>query len=157
MRTANRKKPLPHNLCSFTSSLCTCPAISASIQCIFSIYGLVCSNIRISLDAEKAEKSVKICRFYRAEEDNQQKLLKMFELFLSFFKSIKFRCYSFCFIKKQFTVKCTSVLLILLLSISTFFKGKVEWDFGGFYFLFLNKWAFKKRVIYFGWVQLHLH
>jgi len=34
-RTANKKKPIPHKLCSFTSSLCTCPASSASIECIF--------------------------------------------------------------------------------------------------------------------------
>jgi len=32
---------------------------------------LVWSNIRNSLDAEKAEKLIKIHRFYRAEEDNQ--------------------------------------------------------------------------------------
>ena len=31
MRTANREKPPPHKLCRFTSSLCTCPASSASI------------------------------------------------------------------------------------------------------------------------------
>jgi len=31
MCTGNREKPLPHILCSFTSSLCTCPASSASI------------------------------------------------------------------------------------------------------------------------------
>jgi len=30
MRTTNREKPLPHKLCSFTSSLCTCPASSTS-------------------------------------------------------------------------------------------------------------------------------
>jgi len=29
MHTANSEEPLPHNLCSFTSSLCTCPASSA--------------------------------------------------------------------------------------------------------------------------------
>jgi len=58
MRTANREKPLPHKLCSFTSSLCACPASSASIECIFSIYDLVWSKIRKNLDAEKAEKQV---------------------------------------------------------------------------------------------------
>jgi len=26
MRTANKEKPLPHKLCSFTLSLCTSPA-----------------------------------------------------------------------------------------------------------------------------------
>jgi len=38
---------------------------------ILTIYGLVRSNIRKSLDAEKAEKLIKIYQFYRAEEDNQ--------------------------------------------------------------------------------------
>jgi len=31
MRTANREKPLPHKLCSSTSSLCGCPASSTFI------------------------------------------------------------------------------------------------------------------------------
>jgi len=64
------RKATLHNLCSFTSSLCACPASSASIACIFSTYGLICSNIRKCLDAKKAEKLVKIYRFYRAEEGN---------------------------------------------------------------------------------------
>ena len=79
MRTAKREKSLPHKFCSFTSSLCAGPASSASIECIFSTYGLVWSNIRNSFDAEKAEKLIKIYRFYRAEEDNQKNLFKLFE------------------------------------------------------------------------------
>jgi len=70
MHTANREKPLPHKLCCFTSSLCACPASSASIECIFSTYDLIWYKIRKSLDAEKAEKLVKIYQFCRAEEDN---------------------------------------------------------------------------------------
>jgi len=42
------------------------------------------------------------------------KLLKLFELFF-YFKSFKFRCSSFCFIKKC-ALNCKSVLLILLLT-----------------------------------------
>ena len=34
----HREKPLPHKLCSFTSSLCACPASSASIMYIFNIW-----------------------------------------------------------------------------------------------------------------------
>jgi len=64
------EKSLPHKLYSFTSSLRACPASSASAQCIFSIYDLVCSKIRKSLDAEKAEKLVKTCRLCRAEEED---------------------------------------------------------------------------------------
>jgi len=70
MRTANGEKPFPHKLCSFMSTLCACPASSASIECIFSTYDLVWSKIRKSFDAEKAEKLVKIYRLWRAEEDN---------------------------------------------------------------------------------------
>jgi len=54
------EKPFPHKLCSFMSSLCACPASSPSLECIFSTYDLVWSKIRRSLDAEKAEKSVKL-------------------------------------------------------------------------------------------------
>jgi len=42
-----------------------------SIECIFSTYGLVQSNIKNSLDAEKAEKLGKIYRFYIDEKYNQ--------------------------------------------------------------------------------------
>jgi len=70
MRTANREKPLAHKLCSFTSSLYTCPASSASIERTFSAYYLVWFNISNSLCAEMAQKLIKIYRFSRAEEDN---------------------------------------------------------------------------------------
>jgi len=70
MRTANREKPLPHKFCSFKSSLCACHASSAYIDCIFSIYDLVCAKIRKRSDAEKVEKLVKIYRFCRAEDNN---------------------------------------------------------------------------------------
>jgi len=59
-RAQQTEKSLPHKLCSYTSSLCTCPACR-----------LVWSKIRNSLYAEKAEKLIKINWFYRAEEDNR--------------------------------------------------------------------------------------
>jgi len=52
----------------------------------FSELSLVWTNIRNSLDIEKAEKFIQIFRFYRAEEDNQQNLIKLLELFFSFFQ-----------------------------------------------------------------------
>jgi len=67
---SKQKKTLPHKLCSFMSSLCACPASSASIECVFSTYDLVWSKIRKSLDTDKAEKVVKIYRLCRADEDN---------------------------------------------------------------------------------------
>jgi len=69
MHTANREKSLPYYLCCFMSSLCACPASSASTEC-FSTYGLIWPNITKSLDAEKAYKLIKIYQFYRADENN---------------------------------------------------------------------------------------
>jgi len=66
----HREKPFLHKFCSFTSYLRACLACSASIECVFSIYDLVCPKIRKRLDVEKAEKLVKIYRLCRAEEDN---------------------------------------------------------------------------------------
>ena len=144
MRTANRERPLPHKLCRYTSSLCTCPASR-----------LVWSNIKKSLYAEKAEKLIKINWFYRAEEDNQQNLLKLFFSSL-FVKSFKFRCCLFVSLKTSLQLNCTSVLLILQLTAQvcclfyflfhgTFSKEKKSGIFGGFYFF---KWALKNRVFF---------
>jgi len=42
MRTANGEKPFPHNRCSFTSSLCACPASSIYRVYFFNIwFGMV--------------------------------------------------------------------------------------------------------------------
>jgi len=68
MRTADRKN-IPTQTLQFTSSLCACPASSASLEGMFSIYDSVWSKIRKCLDEEKAEKLVKIYRLCRAEED----------------------------------------------------------------------------------------
>jgi len=79
--TQQTELPLPHNICGFTSNLCACPSSSASIECTFSTYGLLWSDIRNSLGAEKAEKLVKIYRHYRAEKDNHLNLLQLLRLF----------------------------------------------------------------------------
>jgi len=60
---------------------------------------LVWSNIRKSLDAEKAEILIKICRFYIAEEDNQKNLLKLFELFFCFSNPPNFVAFRFVSLK----------------------------------------------------------
>jgi len=67
---SKKRRTIPHKLCSFTSSLCACPTCLSSIGCSFSAYDLVWSKNRKSLDAEKAEKLVKIYQLCRAEEDN---------------------------------------------------------------------------------------
>jgi len=66
-----QRKATPTQTLQFHVNFMYMPASSSSIWCIFSIYVLVWSNIRNSLDAEKAKKLVKIYRFYRAAEDNQ--------------------------------------------------------------------------------------
>ena len=71
MRTANREKPLPHKLCSFTLSLCACLASLASMECIFQHMRWYGPSSGKTLDADKADEFVKKYRFYRAEEDNQ--------------------------------------------------------------------------------------
>jgi len=116
------------------------------IKCIFSTYGLVWFNIRNSLDAEKAEKLIKILYIDFTE------LKKIITSLYSncsnysslFFKSFKFRYCSFGFIKHKFTVNCTGVLLILLLTSWYFFKGKEKsGTFGDFWWLYcFFKWDF---------------
>jgi len=68
LHTANREKPLSHHICHFKSGLCAYLASSASIEGIFTTYGLVCSKNKNSLDAETAEKLVELYPFYRAEK-----------------------------------------------------------------------------------------
>jgi len=53
--TANREKPLTHNLCFFLLNLYACPASSALVECIFPHSGLECPNIRNRLGADKAQ------------------------------------------------------------------------------------------------------
>jgi len=62
---SKQRKATPTQSLQFHVKLCACPANSASIECIFSTYGLVWSNIRNSLDPEKAEKLVKINRIFQ--------------------------------------------------------------------------------------------
>jgi len=62
---------------------------STDLECIFSTYDLVWSNIRNSLDAEKAETFVKIFWFCRAEEDCQWHLLKTVQMFFWFFQVLQ--------------------------------------------------------------------
>jgi len=129
MHTAKREKLFPHNLSNYKSGLCACPTSSASTVYFFNMcwpnYGLVySSNIRNSLDPEKADKLDKTYRFYRAEKDNQYNLLKLFELFFPFFQVLKILLL-FNLFDKNFLQNCTSVLLFYFL-LHRFFKGNVE-------------------------------
>jgi len=153
MRTANREKPLQHQLCSFTSSLCTCPA--SSVQHVFCVLfqHLVWSNIRNSLDAEKAEKLIKKYTDFTELKKITSRIYSNCSNYSIFFKSFKFRCCSFCFIKinVQLTVY---VHCLFYLSHSTFFKGKEVGFLVGFIVLFSSR-LFKKTGVFCGWVQLH--
>jgi len=114
MRTANGVKPLPHKICSFTSSF-------MDMVCLFSIYIVYFFNIwfgmvqhQKQLGCREGRKLVKICRFYRAKEDNQYNLIKLFELFFSFFQAFEIPLLLFLFHLKNMTVNCASVRLSLL-------------------------------------------
>lgn len=64
-----KKGNLPTGFISFVKSLISCPASTASIERIFSTYGLVWSKLRNKLGEEKAEKLVKIYRFLHVKKD----------------------------------------------------------------------------------------
>jgi len=145
--TLQTEKPLPHNLCSFISSLYVCPASSASTECIFSIYDLVSSKIRKSLDAEKAENLVKIKNTDCADLKNITIKIYLSCSIYSYllFKSFKFHCCSFCLIKKN-TVNCTNILLLFIfLLLSRFFKGKVKSCLYGGFYCFYSSGLFQKN------------
>ena len=131
MCTTNREKPFPHKLSSFMSSLCACPASSASTECIFPTYDLLWSKIRKSLDAQKAENWLKYT--YCAKLKITVGIYSNCLIFILFFsRSFEFRCCLFCLIKKilQLTVQVSCLFYFLL---SRFFKGKVK---SGFYWVF---------------------
>ena len=151
MHTADREKPLPHNVCSFTSSLCACPAISASIECIFSTYGLIWSNIRNSLDAEKAENWLKYTDFTELKKIPSRIYSHCSNHSSLFFKSFKFNCCSFYSIKKKSKLDVQVCCLFYFLLHSRFFKGKVKSRFfGGFYWFLVG--FFWKQASGFFWV-----
>lgn len=52
--------------CNYMVNLFSCPSSSASLERIFSTYGLVWSKLRNRLGAEKAEKLVKVYRSLKA-------------------------------------------------------------------------------------------
>jgi len=67
-----------------------------------------------------------------------------------FFKSLKFRCCSF-YLKKQFTVDCPSVLLILFSTSYYIFQRKSkEWESGTFFrfYCVFFMWAFKNNGLF---------
>ena len=132
MSTANKENPL----CSFTSTLCACPASSSSMQCIFSIYDLVCYKFRKSLHAKKAEKLVKMYRLCRVEEDNHQNLLKLFYLFFTFYQVFLISLLFDLKKRLQLTVQVCCLFYFLL---SRFFEGKAKsWFFGVFLVVFFD-------------------
>jgi len=99
---------------------------SASLKDIFSTHHLVWSSYRKSFYADKAEKLIKICRFYRAEEVTSRIYSNCSNYSSLFFKSFKFRCCSFVSSKKklQLSVIVQVCCLFCFLFHGTLFKGK---------------------------------
>jgi len=137
MRTANL---LPFKLCNFTLRSYACPASSASVECVFSTYGMVqhqkqfgCREGRKNGFKHPDFIELKITSRIYSNCSNYSAL---------FFKSFKFRCCSFCFDWKQITGTCTSVLPILLFMSYYIFQMKSR---VGFF-----KWNLKKPDVFFG-------
>ena len=140
-RTANREKPLPYKLRSFTSSSYTYPASSTSIWCIFSIYGLVWSNIGNSLDAEKQKNWFKYTDFTELKKITGRINSNTSNFSSLFFKSIKLVAVRFVWLKNNLQLTVQVCCLFYFLLHRTFFKGKEKNRiFGGFYcFVFLQR------------------
>ena len=115
-RTANREKPLPYKLRSFKSSSYTYPASSTSIWCIFSIYGLVWSNIGNSLDAEKQKNWFKYTDFTELKKITGRINSNTSNFSSLFFKSIKLVAVRFVWLKNnlQLTVQVCCLFYFLI-------------------------------------------
>ena len=153
MHTANEEKPLPQKLCSFTSSSCTCPASLAFIDCIFSTYGLLCFNIRNTLGADKAEKLIKIYRFYSWKKYPIEFTQSRWIILLFLPSSSNFVAVHFVSLKKwQLTVLVCCLFYVLLHS--TFSKEKKDFWWVSLCFLV---GCFKKTGVFFwlNFVQFH--
>ena len=71
--------------------------------------------------------------------------------FSLFFKPFKFRCCSFCLLKKKFQITVHVSCLFYFLLLRTFFKGKLKSGFfGGFYWFILSGLLKKNRCFF--WV-----
>ena len=96
---SKKRRTIPHKLCSFTSSLCACPASSASIECIFSIYYLVWSKIRKFICREGRKKWLKYTEWSELKKITIR-IYSYCSIYSSlFFMSFQFRCCSFCLIE----------------------------------------------------------
>ena len=147
MHAANREKPLPHKLCSFTSSLCTCPASSAST--VYSVffrhmvwYGPTSETAWM---LRRQKKWLKYTEFIELKKITSRIYSNCSNYCSPFFKSFKFPCCSFYFIQKilQLTVQCAAYFTFYF--IVHFQRKSYEWDFGGFYCF---KVGLSKRVIF---------
>jgi len=123
---SKQMKANPTQLQQFMSGLCAYPASLACIQHIFSTHVLLWSNIRSRLGTEKAEKLAKIYWFFRAKQDIQCNVLKLFELIFCCFKPLKFHSCAFCLIQKNIQVTVQMWYLFYFTLHCRFSKGKVE-------------------------------
>jgi len=112
----------------------------------FSTYGLVWSNIRNSLDAEKAEKGLKYTEFTELKKITSRIDSNCSNYCSLFFKSFKFRCSSFYFIQKNLQLTVQVCCLFYFLLHNAFSKEKLR---VGFWWVYWFKWAFQN-----GWFFL---
>ena len=94
-------KPLPHHLCSLTSSLCACHVSSASIECIFSTYVLYGPTSETVWMQKRQKDWLKYTDFTELKMITSRIYSNCSNYSSLFFKSFKFRCCSFCLTKKM--------------------------------------------------------
>jgi len=147
MRTVNREKPLPHNLCSFTSSLCTCPASSAStVNSVFFQHMVWYGPTSETAWMQRRQKKwSKYTAFTELKKITSRIYSNCSNYCSLFFKSFKFRCCSFYFIQKKLQLTVQMCCLLYFLLHSTLSKEKLR---GGFWWVLLLYVGLSKRVIF---------
>jgi len=118
MRTANREKPHPHKLCIFTSSLCICPASSAStVYSVFFQHMVWYGPTSETTWMQRRQKQLlKYTEFTELKKITSRIYSNCSNYCSLFFKSFKFRFCSFYFIQKnlQLTVQVCCLFYFLL-------------------------------------------
>ena len=71
-RKTTKSNKLPSDFCRFFGSLLSCPPSSASIERLFSTFGIVWTKLRNRLGNEKAGKLVKVHRYLRQQSSKAE-------------------------------------------------------------------------------------
>jgi len=146
LHIADREKPLPHKICRFTPSLCSLHALLVQhLYCEFFQHMVWNGPTSETVWIQRRQKNwLKYTDFTELKKITSRVYSNCTNYSSLFSILSNFRCCSFCFNKKC-TVNFTSVLLILLLIHSTFFKGMEKSGFFGGFCWFLLSGHFQKH------------